>query len=84
MGPRAGLDGRNISSPPEFYFNFIVLSIIYRGTYIISASYFGSAFPIPRHLALTLAQPHSSSVRVSPPHTMSHPDNGLLLSWVLA
>jgi len=62
---------------------FIVLSIKYIGIYISSASYFVSAFPIPCHLALTLAQPHSSGVVFSPPYTVSHPDNGLLLPWVL-
>ena len=42
----------------------------YIGTYIASASCFGSAFPTPCHLALTLAQPHSSGVVRSPLHTV--------------
>jgi len=71
------------SRPHRFFFEtFIVLSNIYIGTYIASASYFGRAFPIPCHLALT--QPHPSGVGGSTPHTVCHPDNGLFLPWVLA
>ena len=43
-----------------FLETFIVLSITYIGTYITSVSCFGSAFPIPCHLAVTLTQPNSS------------------------
>jgi len=71
----------------DFFETFIVLSIVHIGTYITSASCFGSAFPIPCHLALTLTQPYSSGVCVgggSTPRIVTHPDNGLLLPWVLA
>jgi len=54
--------------------------MLYIGTEITSASCFGSAFPISCRVALTLAQPHYSGVGDSPPHTVSHPDKGLLLS----
>jgi len=49
----------NSTTNRVFFLTFIVQSIIYMGTHITSASYFGSAIPIPCHLALTLAQPHS-------------------------
>ena len=84
-GPQ-GRSGRAENFVPTGIFLkiFIVHSIIYIGNNVTSASCYGSAFPIPCHLALTLAQAHSSGVEGSPPHTVSNPDIGLLLPLVLA
>ena len=87
LGGSQGRSGevRKMSPSPGFFFEiFIVLSIIYVGTYIPSASSFGSACPLPCHLARTLAQPHSSGLEGSSPPNRVPRDNGLLLPLFLA
>jgi len=74
----------NVAFTGIFFEIFFVLSIIYVGTYIPSASSFGSACPLPCHLALTLAQPHSSGLERSSPPNRVPADNGLLLPLFLA